>query len=364
MAVPTFASRRVEGFIAERSDDWAALVDLLGRAGGRLDRLPVDEALRLGDLYRAAAADLARARQRWPGDPVVGELEALVGRARAVVYRVPGRRASLGHWLTTGFFRRVRERPRVLLVSALLLWGPMVGVGVWAHGDPATAAQVARVTALSSDAADSREGGGGGPSAVEGASLGSQIFVNNIRVSFLAMAIGVGGGLPTALLLVGNGALVGLVFGLFASAGSADLAISLLAPHGFIELSLVTVAGAAGLRLGLAVIAPGLRSRAAAVVDEARAAAELALGVALWLVPTGLVEGVVTTRQLPPAAALAVGLGLAGLFWGLVWWRGRPAVDAVPAVEVDRLDRLDRFDGPDGLDGLDGQRRAVALASR
>ncbi|HEU5149772.1 MAG TPA: stage II sporulation protein M [Iamia sp.] len=334
--LPGTGGRRVEGFIAERSAAWAELVDLLGRARGRVERLPGDDALRLGDLYRATTADLARARQRWPGDPVVGELEALVGRARTVVYRVPGRRASFGHWLGTGFFRRVRERPRVLLVAALLLWGPALGTGLWAHADPATAGRVAAVTPLTQGASDAADRGGPAttPSDLERTSMGSQIFVNNIRVSFMALAVGIAGGLPTALLLAFNGAIVGLVAGLFAAAGAGDAAISLLAPHGFIELSLVTVAGAAGLRLGIAVVAPGLRARGAAVVEEARAAAEVALGVALWLVPTGLVEGLVTTRHLPPATAVAVGLSLAGLFWALVWWRGRPAGDQSRAVAL------------------------------
>jgi len=318
----------VEAFIAERSEGWAALVGLLVRSGGRVEALPAGDALRLGDLYRSTAADLARARQRWPGDPVIAELEALVGRARSVVYRVPGRRASLLAWATTGFFRRVRERPGLLLVAALLLWGPALGLAVWAHGDPATATQVARVSALSSEAADAAGAGGAGDRSIdagESAALGTQIFVNNIRVSLLCLAVGITGGLGTALVLVFNGGVVGLIVGLFVAGGAGDVAVSYLAPHGVLELSLVTVAGAAGLRIGAAVVHPGLRPRATALVAEARAAAEMALGVALWLVPTGLVEGFVTPRGLSPAAALTVGVGLAGLFWGLVWWRGRPA---------------------------------------
>lgn len=323
----------MEGFIAERSGGWAALVDLLGRSGGRVERLPGDDALRLGDLYRSTAADLARARQRWPGDPVVAELEALVARARSVVYRVPGRRTSFAHWLTTGFFRRVRERPRALLVAALLLWGPAVGMAVWAHGDPATATQVARVTPLASGAADTAAEGGGGDrsvSAADSASLGTQIFVNNIRVSLMCLALGITGGLLTGVVLVFNGSVVGLIVGLFAAGGAGGVAVTYLAPHGVLELSLVTVAGAAGLRIGAALVNPGWRPRGRALVEEARAAAEMALGVALWLVPTGLVEGFVTPQGLSPAAALTVGLGLAGLFWGLVWWRGRPEPAGTP----------------------------------
>ncbi|CAN5646883.1 hypothetical protein BH24ACT4_BH24ACT4_13390 [soil metagenome] len=51
----------------------------------------------------------------------------------------------------------------------------------------------------------------------------------------------------------------------------------------------------------------------------------MALGIAVWLIPTGLVEGFVTPRGLPPAVAVAVGVLVAVSFWLLVLWRGRPA---------------------------------------
>ena len=62
-------------------------------------------------LYRAAAADLAFARRRFPGDPLIARLEALVLRARATVYARSGRRASLWRFFTRGYWRRLAERP-------------------------------------------------------------------------------------------------------------------------------------------------------------------------------------------------------------------------------------------------------------
>jgi hypothetical protein len=62
-----------------------------------------------------------------------------------------------------------------------------------------------------------------------------------------------------------------------------------------------------------------------ALAVEGRAGVEMALGAALLLVPTGLVEGFVTPRGLSLWSALAVGVALGAVFWALVWWRGRPA---------------------------------------
>lgn len=340
--------RGVERFIAERTGRWARLAELVGAAGGRLDRLAPADVLALGEGYRAAAADLARARQRWPGDPVVDELDALVRRARVLVYRTPRRRGSFRHWLTTGFYTRVRERPRILLAAVVLLWGPSIGFAVWADHDPATATRVARASPLAGEAADSAASGGGGARALgpgDSASFATQIFTNNIRVSLLALAGGMTGGLLTAGLLLFNGATVGVVVGLFTANGAGPVAVTYLAPHGFLEWSLVTLAGAAGLRVGAALVAPGHRPRGEALVSEMRAAAEMALGVAVWLVPTGLVEGFVTPRGLSPGVALTVGVVVAAPLWLLVAWRGRPERDGTG-------------------DDRRRQSRAAALASR
>src|SRR5215216_2607775 len=78
----------LERFESQRGGDWARLETLLRRAGGRRGRrrLGADGVLELGSLYRGAAADLAYARRRFPGDPVVARLEALVVAGRGAVY--------------------------------------------------------------------------------------------------------------------------------------------------------------------------------------------------------------------------------------------------------------------------------------
>ena len=75
----------LERFEAQRGPDWDRLADLVERAGNRRGRRRLGAAglLELGALYRGSAADLAYARRRYPGDPVVARLEALVTRGRA-----------------------------------------------------------------------------------------------------------------------------------------------------------------------------------------------------------------------------------------------------------------------------------------
>ena len=103
------------------------------------------------------------------------------------------------------------------------------------------------------------------------------------------------------------------------------------------------VAGAAGLRVGVAVVAPGLRPRGEVVVAEGRAAVEVALGVALWLVPTGLVEGFVTPSPLPWGLKVAIGALVLAAFWVYVLVLGRRAVaagDTGDLAEDENADQL------------------------
>ncbi len=314
----------LDGFVRARAERWAELRALVDRAGGRIDRLDAEEVLALGQRYRSAAADLALARRRFPGEAPVATLEQLVGRARSLVYANVSTRDSVRHFVSRGYWQRVREQPRFLLVAAVLLLGPTVGFGLWAHGHPAEATRVAQISPLSSGAGTGPGGADRGFSSGESARFSTQIFTNNIKVAFLAFAGGMTAGLLTAGSLLMNGLVLGLVGGLAVGAGNGATVFRLLLPHGVLELSLITVAGAGGLRLGWAIVRPGRRSRLESLSDEARAAAELALGTAIWLVPCGLVEGFVTPRGLPLAGAAAVGLGLGALYWTMVVWRGRP----------------------------------------
>jgi uncharacterized membrane protein SpoIIM required for sporulation len=308
-------------FLNERQPDWIELDRLVEQAGSRLDRLPPADVLRAGLLYRRAAADLALARRQFGADPLVERLDRLVRQARQLVYGTVSRRDSFAHFITRGYWTRVRERPALLFVAALLLWGPLLGTGAWAASDPVTAARTANLSVLS------QEGGGSeevdrGFTIADSASFSTMIFTNNIRVALLAFAGGITGGVLTVLTLLFNGFSIGVLGGLIVDSGGGDRFFRLVVPHGVLELSLIVVAGMSGLRVGWALIRPGHRRRSEALTTEARAAGELALGTALWLIPCGLVEGFVTPKGLGLPAAIGVGLALGGLFWGMVLWRG------------------------------------------
>jgi uncharacterized membrane protein SpoIIM required for sporulation len=282
----------------------------------------------LGARYRATAADFAIASRRFAGDPLVARLQRLVDRARQLVYESEKQQGSLREFVSHGYWRRVIERPVPLLISLAFLFAPALLAGYWAWRDPGPASGLA--PAQYQSVTEPRPAGRDlGVPVDEQAHLASEIFTNNITVTMLAFAGGIVFGLGTVYVLLTNGVLLGAVAGLAVGAGNGRPFFELVTAHGVLELSCIAVAGAAGLRMGWALVHPGHRRRSVALREEARAAVEIVLGTAAWLVVAGLVEGFVTPAGLGLVPVLVVGFALGAVYWGLVIWRGRaPTVTA------------------------------------
>jgi uncharacterized membrane protein SpoIIM required for sporulation len=315
----------LERFTRERQSSWAELEGLVAQARRRPERLGPEGVLRLGTLYRAAAADLALARRQFSGDPIVRRLETLVGRARSLVYDAPPRRTSVVQFFTRDYWQLIAARPFALLVAAVLLFGSGALAAAWALNDPGAAAGL---VPEEFQPATERRSADLGLSADEQAAMSSAIFTNNIQVTIFLFAGGILLGLVTALVLVFNGVILGVVGGLVVEAGNGRIFFELVTAHGVLELSCIVVAGAAGLRLGWAVVDPGRQTRAESVRSEAVRTMGLVLGTAPWLVLAGLVEGFITPEGIGLAGVLVVGFGLAAIYWTLVVALGFRARDA------------------------------------
>jgi uncharacterized membrane protein SpoIIM required for sporulation len=83
--------------------------------------------------------------------------------------------------------------------------------------------------------------------------------------------------------------------------------VGFISSHGYLELSDVVIAGAAGLRLGYPLLAPGLQTRRAALAEGGRVAVRLLLGAAPLLVLAGAFEAFVSPSGLPPEVKIVIG---------------------------------------------------------
>jgi uncharacterized membrane protein SpoIIM required for sporulation len=308
------------------------LTALLRRCRGRPAKLDPVEVRRLGALQRVVAAELAQARRRRPDDPRTAQLEAAATAAYAALHGRAGVSSfSLWDFLANGYWRRVREDRGALVLAIALLVVPGVLGYLWALHDPGRAGALTP-GAYQAVTQPRPNGPGLGLSEAIRSGFATSIFTHNIGIAFLAFAGGMTAGLLTIASLAYNGVTLGVTAGLAAGAGQGTILLRLVAPHGVLELSCIAVAGASGLRVARAIVAPGAGTRVEALVAVAPAAAQMVLGTAVWLVVAGLVEGFVTPSGLTTPAALAVGLGLGATFWGLTVMRGRRVSGAATSI--------------------------------
>jgi len=138
---------------------------------------------------------------------------------------------------------------------------------------------------------------------------------NNIGIAFREFAGGVFFGLGTLFFVIFNGVFLGAVFGHLTQVGYHSTLYPFVIGHGAFELTAIVIAGAAGLKLGAALIDPGPLTRVAALRAAGREAIPIILGATFMLVIAAVLEAFWSSK-----ASLPIGLklGVGALFWCLV----------------------------------------------
>lgn len=305
---------RLRAWVDTRRSHWAALEDLERKLRRR--DLTAKQAQELTDAYRHLAADLSTARTLLPGSTLAQQLASLYTRLHLRLHQpwAPWRERLAILYFDELPASALRMRPQLAAVGGLFLLFTLAGLAlVGAYPE------LARLFA-SEEMIDGAARGeiwtdkvfGLVPASV--ASVG--IAANNISVSFMAWLLGSFYGLGTVYIIGLNGLMLGGTFAFVHQHGLALRLFDFVAAHGFAELSIIVIAGAAGARIGQAFARPGGSTRAdafrEAVADTGRIFALLAPA----LVICGLVEGYVSPDPTyPTIARLVFGLGLASLLW-------------------------------------------------
>jgi uncharacterized membrane protein SpoIIM required for sporulation len=311
----------LEGFVASRTQRWAQLESMLARSRrGRLRDIPAAELERFGLLCREAASDLAIARRDFPQDDVCTYLNDLCARAHPMLYRAPPlRRGEVVRWFVTGIPRAFRERWRYVLLSVGIMLA--AAVAGWLAVDLRPDLRASLVPQSGFD----QLARGQVASLPSAPLLGTVIITNNIKVAAICFLGGFAAGVPTAFFLAANGWMLGTIAAAVHQ-GGYDLAFwSLIVPHGVLELSILIIAGAAGLCVGDALLRPGLLRRGEAFTQAALGTLGLAAGAASLLVVSGVLEAYVSPSALPDWAKLLIGavIGIALYSWLLLAGRRR-----------------------------------------
>jgi uncharacterized membrane protein SpoIIM required for sporulation len=313
-------------FIEARRPDWDAWDVWLAAGRKHLWRkapdtktVPQAPALPMDTLprqFRALCQDLSLARDRRYSEPLIDELHGRVLAAHQRIYGAhrPGGRRGL-RFVLYDLPNLVRREAKLVLASALLFFLPLVATlivlqsfpdGVYVLLSPET------VGAMEDMYAPTAEHLGRPRDAPDDVMMLALYIANNVQIDFQCFAAGILFGLGSVFFLVYNGLVIGAVAGHLTQLGYIETFWGFVAGHSAPELSGVVLSGMAGLKIGLALIAPGRLRRAEAVKRAARPAVHLLYGAAGLTFGAAFVEAFWSPlRTVPVEVKYAVG----GVFW-------------------------------------------------
>ena len=281
--------------------------------------------------FRRISQSLALAAERHYSADLVDRLNRLALRGHHALYANQRRESQqILDFVLAGFPRLVREEWRLVLAAALLFFGPLLLLIAVLQAFPDFVHYLLSPQQIASfhemyDPANRRLGMREADTSM--AMFGFYIW-NNVRIGFQTFAGGLAAGVGSAYFLGANGVIIGAVAGYLTQVGYTETFWSFVAGHSSLELLAIVLSGAAGFKLGMAVIAPGNRSRRAALVAAARPAVRIMYGAAIMFFGAAFVEAFWSPMtDVPFDVKIGVGLGgwALALAYFLLAGRGRAA---------------------------------------
>jgi uncharacterized membrane protein SpoIIM required for sporulation len=291
-----------------------------------LSSLDLPTARELSKLYRAVSSDLVRARTEQVNAGVVDYLNDIVARSYSVIHAEPARapRRALAFFVH-GFPRLFRREWRAIALAASILFAGAAVGAVFVAIDPHSLGALIPdthqdLTPKERVGRDAKPDKAAAPD--QSAAFSGWLFTHNIQVSFVVFALGITFGTGTVLMLFYNGVPLGALAMQYHQSGLATFFWAWILPHGIPELTVVSIAGGAGLLLARGLWLPGRRRRRDGLIAEAPRAAALVLGGMPILVLAGVIEGTISqvhAPALPYSAKLAFALLIgAGVYYYLL----------------------------------------------
>ncbi|MHC4877473.1 MAG: stage II sporulation protein M [Planctomycetota bacterium] len=315
-------------FISRNKQEWDELEELVQRGRKSIKRLPPEALARIDVLYRRATVHLSQVQSRTTDQRLASYLNSLTAAAHSLIY-LPPKQSPLQGALTfvlEGFARSIaRAWPFhaasafLMLIGGFLAWfsgsaDPIALYAMLPPGDPRGpgAPREFLLEVLRSG----REQGGG-----EKFAFASFLFQHNFKVGLMAMSLGMLAAIPTVLLIIYNGMILGAFITVHHQAGIYSEVWAWLLPHGVTELGAIVLCGGMGLQLGWSVVQPGLSTRSDAIKAVAPEIGRVSVGVFGMLIFAAIIESYLRQSHLSTNARLAFAAGTA-VFWTIYIWHG------------------------------------------
>lgn len=281
--------------------------------------------------YRKICYYLALAQERRYSPDIISRLNGIALRGHQQLYQ---HKSSVLHsllvFVISGFPQQIRKHGQLIGFASLLFYGPALIFGLLVYFNPSlmfsfqSPAQVADLVAMYNPANNMESSQARGSE--EDLLMFGYYIQNNIGIGFQTFASGILYGLGSIFFLVFNGLALGAASGFLSSLEYHVPFYSFVITHGSFELTAITIAGAAGMKLGFSLLAPGQKSRKQALLDAGKESIQLVYGVIFFLLVAAFLEAFWSSSStLTPAIKFTVG----GLLWVLIfayfYWGGRSA---------------------------------------
>lgn len=302
----------IKRWIGRREENWQRLDSLLRKVEQKqLKSLRSGEIRELASLYRSVAADLARARTQEVGKTLIQSLQSLTTRAYTQIYQGSRKQEwhAVAEFYRQGFPSVVQQTfLYIAIATAMFIFGALVAWW-YAWQDPGFMSLIVPEK-LISQVRDKGELWMGSIVGIEPLAS-SSIMINNISVSFGAVAGGITAGLYTSYLMIFNGLLIGAIGTLVGQNNLAYPFWAFVFPHGALELPAIFFAGGSGLLIAKAILFPGKYRRRDAIKYYGSLAAQLVFGIVPMLIIAGIIEGFLSPNPIiPDPIKYLVGMGL------------------------------------------------------
>lgn len=280
---------REAAFVRQNKDKWVKYESLLQNNR----KLSPEQ---LSDIYVELSDDLSYSKTFYPKSNTSKYLNALVSGLHQKIYRSKKESGNrFVTFFTKEFPSQFHKHQKQLLLSFMIFAGFCI-VGAYS-----AATDAAFVRSIMGDAYVNmtlENIANNDPMAVYKKIAETDMFlgitINNIKVSLMAFSFGVLAGLGTVFLLMQNAVMLGSFQYFFYDKGLLWESARTIWIHGTIEISVIIVAGCAGLVVGKSMLFPGTYTRLKSFSMGIKDGLKIVISTIPFFIIAGFLEGFVT----------------------------------------------------------------------
>lgn len=275
--------------------DWDTFTELLESLESlKKSDIPPEQLQEFAQRYRLLCRDLSLAQERIYSSHLLKHLNSLVLRGHQQLYKRQSTSFSgILQFILKDFPALVRQESMLVFLSMALFALPTLIIGSLTVIYPELVYSVLdeeMVRSFESMYDPSLKSLGRERQADSDFAMFGFYIYNNISVSFRTFVSGIVVGLGTIFFLVFNGLFFGALAGHLQTIGYTSTFYSFVVGHASFEITAIVISGAAGLKLGQAILFPGRLSRLSSLKQAAKICVRLIYGVVGMLVLAAYVE--------------------------------------------------------------------------